>query len=195
MPLGIAIPRYALARMIRACQIAGNRPNTFTIAITPMLRACIVMALLAATNPAQNVARPSQDEQLANVNQLLERGRTSEAERLLRQVIPKPEEEPIQDSGIFSQAAVKDMLWAMLGYSYLGANDYANAERVTGERLRAVEAKGDAALGHLPIFLTLLAEVLRLQGKHVAAFPLYERLYRLWLNNQLPADFQKRSEL
>jgi len=85
-----------------------------------MLRAFIVIALLAAIVLAQNVARPSPDEQLANVSQLLERGRTSEAERLLRQVIPKPEEEPIQDFGIFTQAGVHDILWAMVGYSYLG---------------------------------------------------------------------------
>ena len=77
----------------------------------------------------------------------------------------------------------------------LGATDYADAERVTGERLRAVEEKGQAAAGHLPIFLSLMAEVERLQGKHDAAFPLYARLYQLWLNNQLPADFQKRSTL
>ena len=167
----------------------------FVFTIASMLRACIVTALLAATVLAQNVARPSRDEQLANVNQLLERGRTSEAERLLRQVIPKPEEEPIQDSGIFTQAGFHDILWAMVGYSYLWANDYADAERVTGERLRAVEVKGQAAAGHLPIFLSLMAEVQRLQGNYAAAFPLYVRLYQLWLDNQLPADFQKRSTL
>ena len=158
-----------------------------------MVRACIVLALMAATVLAQNLARPSQDEQLANVNQLLERGRTSEAEHVLRQVIPKPEEEPIRDSGIFTQAGLHDILWAMVGYSYLGANDYTDAERVTGERLRAVEVKGQAAAGHLPIFLSLMAEVQRLQGKHADAFPLYVRLYQLWLDNQLPADFQNRS--
>jgi hypothetical protein len=158
-----------------------------------MLRAFLAVVLLAAKTLAQNSA--SQDEQLANVNKLLERGRTSEAERLLRQVNPRPEEEPVQDFGIFTQAGVHDMLWAMVGDSYLGANDYAGAERVTGERLRAAEAKGAAASGHVPIFLFLMAEVQRLQRKHAAAIPLYVRLYQLWLNNQLPADFQKRAEL
>jgi hypothetical protein len=47
----------------------------------------------------------------------------------------------------------------------------------------------------VPIYLSLVAEVERLQGKHDAAYPLYLRLYRLWLDNQLPADFQKRAEL
>lgn len=47
----------------------------------------------------------------------------------------------------------------------------------------------------MPIYLSLVAEVERLQGKHDAAYPLYLRLYRLWLDNQLPADFQKRAEL
>ena len=158
-----------------------------------MPRAFLAALLLAANIVAQNAA--SRDEQLANVNQLLERGRTSEAERLLRQVVPKPEEEPVQDSGIFTQSGVHDLLWAMVGYFYLGANDYANAERVTGERLRAADAKGPAAAVHVPIFLFLMAEVERLQGKHAAAYPLYLRLYQLWLDNQLPADFQKRSEL
>ena len=160
-----------------------------------MLRAYIAVALLAATALAQNAARPSQDEQLANVGQLLERGRTSEAERLLRQLIPKPEDEPVQDFGIFTPSGFHDILWAMVGYGYLGANNYTDAERVAGERLHAAEGKGQAAAGHLPIFLSLMAEVLRLQGKQAAAFPFYERLNRLWLDNQLPADFQKRSEL
>jgi ATP/maltotriose-dependent transcriptional regulator MalT len=159
-----------------------------------MLRAFIAIVLLAANIRAQNAARPSPDEQLAEVNQLLERGRTSEAERLLRQLIPKPEEDPAQDFGIFTPTGFHDVLWAMVGNSFLGANDYADAERVTAERLRAAEAKGPAAAGHVPIFLLLLAEVQRLQGKHAAAFPLYVRLYRLWLDNQLPADFQKRAE-
>ena len=160
-----------------------------------MLRGCLAIALLAGAVPAQNVARPSQDEQLAGVSQFLEEGRTSEAERLLRQVVPKPEEEPAQDFGMFTQSGFHDILWAMVGYSYLGANDYPDAERVTAERLRAVEVKGEAAARHLPIFLTLMAEVERLQGKHAAALPLYARLYQLWLDNQLPADFQKRSTL
>jgi len=160
-----------------------------------MLRPCIAIALLSATGLAQKVARPSQDQQLSNVSRLLERGRTSEAERLLRQVVPKPEEASIHDFGIFTPADVHDILWAMIGYSYLGANDYTDAERVTGERLRAVEVKGETAAGRLPIFLSLMAEVQRLRGKHAAAFPLYARLYQLWLNNQLPADFQKRAAL
>jgi ATP/maltotriose-dependent transcriptional regulator MalT len=82
----------------------------------------------------------------------------------------------------------------MIGHSYLAANDYSDAERVTGERLRAAELKGEAAAGHVPIFLFLMAEVYRLQGKHDAAFPLYVRMYRLWLDNRLPADFQNRAE-
>jgi hypothetical protein len=135
------------------------------------------------------------DEQLTNVGQLLEGGRISEAERLLRQLIPKPEEEPLQDSAIFTTSGVHDILWALVGYSYLGANDYPNAERVTSERLLAAEVKGKAAAGHVPIFLSLMAEVYRLQEKHAAAFPLYMRLSRLWEDNQLPAEFQKPTEL
>jgi hypothetical protein len=79
------------------------------------------------------------------------------------------------------------MAWSVI--RIWGANHYADAERVTGERLRALEAKGETAAGHVPIFLLLMAEVQRLQGKHAAAFPLYVRLYQLWLNNKLPADF------
>ncbi|HYL35668.1 MAG TPA: hypothetical protein VEV17_07140 [Bryobacteraceae bacterium] len=159
-----------------------------------MHRAILALLLLAANVLAQNAAQTALDDQLENVSQLLEQGRTSDAERLLRRLIPKPEEEPLQDFGIFTPSAVHDMLWAMLGYSYLGANDYAGAERVAGERLRAVEARGEAAARHLPIFLLLMAEVQKLQGKYAAAFPLYLRLNRLWLDNQLPADFQGRTQ-
>jgi hypothetical protein len=185
-----------------ALQLARNRwtrglpyRSRFTIGNwTYMSQALIAMVLLAANAQAQSVARPSLDETLANVGQLLQSGRTSEAERLLRQLVPKPEEELIQDSGIFSSASFHDALWAIAGYSYLGANDYAGAERVAGERLRAVEARGEAAARHLPIFLLLMAEVHRLQGKHATAFPFYMRLYRLWLDNQLPAEFNPRTQ-
>lgn len=159
-----------------------------------MLRVGTALVLIAAFALAQSAGRPSVDEQLASAGPLLERGRTGEYERLLRQLIPKPEEEPAADLGIFSSAGGHDVLWALAGYSYLAANDYANAERLSGERLRAAEARGPTAAGHVPIFLTLLAETYRLQGKYAVAFPLYERLYRLWLDNQLPADFQKASE-
>jgi hypothetical protein len=60
-----------------------------------------------------------------------------------RSRIPSPpgdseaREEANQDSGIFTPADVHDILWAMVGYSCLGTNDYTDAERVTGERLRA----------------------------------------------------------
>jgi hypothetical protein len=158
--------------------------------------AFIAIMLLASNALAQTAARrPSLDEQLANVSQFLERGSTAEAERLLRQLVPKPEEEPVQGPGIFTSAGLHDILWALIGSYYLGANDYADAERVTGERLRAAEIKGADAAGHVPIFLSLMAEVYRLQGKHAAAFPLYVRLNQLWINNQLPADFQTRTEL
>jgi hypothetical protein len=123
-----------------------------------MLQAFLTIVLLAANALAQNAARRSLDDQLTNVGQLLESGRTSEAERLVRQLIPRPEEEPAQDLGIFTAAGFHDILWAMTGYSYLGANDYASAERVAGERLRAAEARGEAAAGHLPVFLLLMAE-------------------------------------
>ena len=155
-----------------------------------MLRVSTAFVLSAAVALAQ----PSVEEQLASASRLLERGRTGEYERLLRQLIPRPEEEPLSDLGIFSSAGGHDVFWALAGYSYLAANDYVNAERVTGERLRAAEARGPTPAVHVPIFLTLLAETYRLQGKYTAAFPLYERLYRLWLDNQLPADFQKTSE-
>ena len=158
-----------------------------------MLRALIALVMLTVNALAQNAASSSLDEQLTNVAQLLQDGRTNEAERRLRQLIPRPEDEPVQDSSIFNPSSFQDVLWAMAGYSYLGANDYAGAERVAGERLRAVEAKGDAAAGHVPIFLMLMGEVNRLQGKYDAAFPLYARLYALWLNNQLPAELEKRT--
>lgn len=159
-----------------------------------MGRAFVAIIVLAANVAAQNARRPSADEQLMDVGQLLQQGRTSDAERLLRQLIPRPEEESIGDPGIFTPAGVHDILWAMVGQSYLGANDYANAERVAGERLRAAELKGQAAAGHVPIFLLLSADVQRLQGKYDSAFPLYVRLYELWLGNRLPADFQKGSQ-
>lgn len=165
------------------------------------LRVFLTIILLTANAAAQDPVKLGRqtsrtlDQQLGDVNQLLEAGRTGEAEQLLRRLIPKPEEEALRDPGIFSFAGVHDLLWALTGYSYAGANDYANAERVAGERLRAVEARGAAASGHLPVFLTLMAEVYRLQGKHDAAYPLYVRLNRLWLNNQLPAEFQKPTEL
>jgi ATP/maltotriose-dependent transcriptional regulator MalT len=109
-----------------------------------------------------------------NAGRLLEQGHTAEAERLLRRWSPKPD-----------QQSESDLLWALVGRSYLGANDYAAAERVTAERMRGKEQ---------PLFLFLMAEVERLQGKYAAAFPLYQRLYQLWLDNRLPADFQAASE-
>ena len=165
------------------------------------LRVFLTIILLTANAAAQNPVKldrqtnRTMDQQLGDVNQLLEAGRTGEAERLLRQLIPKPEEEAVRELGIFSFAGIHDLLWALTGYSYAGANDYANAERVAGERLRAVDARGAAAAGHLPIFLTLMAEVYRLRGKHAAAYPLYSRLNQLWFNNHLPAEFQKPTEL
>src|SRR5260370_13449665 len=104
-----------------------------------MPRGFIGIALIAGIALAQNAARPSLDEQLTNVGQLLNSGQTREAERLLRQLIPKPEEEPFQDGGIFSTSGFHDIMWALVGSSYLGANDYAGAERLTGHRLRAAE--------------------------------------------------------
>lgn len=159
-----------------------------------MLRAFIATALLMAPALAQNAARPSLDEQLRDVNQLLEGGRTSDAERLLRQLIPRPEDEPVAQGGIFSSGDFHDVMWALTGSSYLWAHDYAGAERVTAERLHAAEAKGPAGAGHVPIFLSLMAEIYRLQGKHATAYPLYVRLNQMWLDSQLPADFQNRTE-
>jgi hypothetical protein len=57
IPQGIVLPRHTLRGDDPGL---SNRhgPITFTIAITRMLRACIVIALLAATVLAQNLARP-----------------------------------------------------------------------------------------------------------------------------------------
>jgi hypothetical protein len=161
---------------------AGTAAVLFAVAIS-----------LASGARAQNAAKASLDEQLKSAGELLERGRTGEYERLLRQVIPKPEEEPLQDSGILSSTGVQYIMWALAGSSYLGANDYVDAERVVSERLRAVEARGDSAAYPVQMFLSLLADIYRLQGKHAAAFPLYRRL--LAFNDQLSADFQTRTEL
>jgi ATP/maltotriose-dependent transcriptional regulator MalT len=158
-----------------------------------MLRLSLTVVLLTAKLLAQS-AEQSLDDRLAGASRLLEQGQTAEAERLLRQLIPKPEEDRLQDFAIFTPAGVHDILWATVGYSYLGANDYANATRVAGERLRAADAKGDAGTAHVPIFLSLMAEIERLQGHYAAAFPMYQRLYQLWLNDRLPADFQKGAE-
>jgi hypothetical protein len=168
--------------------------SSLQLSIGRMRQAFLTIALFTASAPAQNAARPSLDERLRDVSRSLEGGRTSEAERLLRQLIPKPEEEPAQDGGIFSSSGFHDVMWALTGYSYLGAHDYADAERVAGERLRAAEVKDQAGAGHVPIFLSLLAEIYRLQGKHAAAYPLYVRLNQLWLDDRLPADFQNRTE-
>ena len=166
------------------------------------LRVFLTTILLTANAAAQNPVKLGDrqtsrtlEQQLGDVSQLLEAGRTGEGERLLRQLIPNPEEEAVRELGIFSFAGLHNVLWALTGYSYAGANDYVNAERVAGERLRAAEARGAAAAGHLPIFLTLRAEVYRLQGKHAAAYPLYVRLNHLWFNNQLPAELEKPTEL
>src|ERR1700683_5509969 len=110
-----------------------------------MRQVFLAIALLTSVARAQNAAKPSLDEQLKGAGQLSESGRTGECERLFRQVIPKPEEEPLQDSGILGSTGVHYIMWALAGSSYLGANDYANAERVVSERLRAVEARGDPA--------------------------------------------------
>ncbi|HXP84208.1 MAG TPA: hypothetical protein VN841_05785 [Bryobacteraceae bacterium] len=158
-----------------------------------MLRLFLAVVLLSSAVLAQNAASPSLDERLSDVGRLLEARSTSEAERLIRQLLPKPEEEPSDGGGIFSTSGFHDVLWAMVGYSYLEAHDYAAAERVAGERLRAAEARGAAAAGHLPIYMSFLAELYRLQGKHAAAYPLYMRL--LALDDRLPADFQTRTEL
>ena len=159
------------------------------------MRQLIIAMILASTALAQNTSKPSLDDQLTNVGRMLQAGRTSDAERLLRQAVPKPEDEPAEPAGIFSATGLHDILWALTGHYYLGANDYANANRVSAERLRAAEAKGAAGAGHLPIYLLLMAEVFRLQGKHAEAYPLYVRLNQLWIRNQLSADFQKRTAL
>jgi hypothetical protein len=158
-----------------------------------MVRTLTAIMLLAGNAAAQNVATPSLDQQLENMGRLLKSGRTSEYERLLRQLIPKPEAEPVQDSSSFSSTGVHYILWAMAGNAYLGANDYADAERIVSERLQALEAQGAPASYQVQMFLSLMAEVYRLQGKHAAAFPLYGRL--LSLNDQLSADFQSSTEL
>src|SRR5579863_9042227 len=99
------------------------------------MRTLTAIVLLAGNALAQNVATPSLDEQLTNAGQLLKSGRTGEYEHLLRKLIPKPEDEPIQDSSSFSSTNLHYVLWAMAGTAYLGANDYADAERVVGQRL------------------------------------------------------------
>ena len=159
-----------------------------------MLRALMGIALFAAQASAQKAATPPLDEQLTSAGQLLKDGRTSEYERALRRLIPRPEEEPAQDSSIFSATGVHFILWAMAANSYLGANDYADAQRVASERIRALEAGGAAPDSYpLQMFLSLQAEAFRLQGDHASALPLYGRL--LSLNDQLSADFQLRTEL
>jgi hypothetical protein len=158
-----------------------------------MRRTLTAILLLAGNAWAQNVVTPSPDEQLANIGQLLKNGRTGEYERRLRRLIPKPEEEPVQDSSTLGSTGVHYILWAMAGSAYLGANEYADAERIGKERLRALEARGAPASYPAQTFLSLLADVYRLQGEHAAAFPLYGRL--LSLNDELSADFQLSTEL
>jgi len=63
---------------------------------------------MRASNAAAQNRTPNQ--QLGDVNPLLETGRTGEAERLLRQLVPKPEEEAVREPGMFSFADVHDLL-------------------------------------------------------------------------------------
>jgi hypothetical protein len=118
--------------------------------------------------------------------ELLDSGRITEAERIVKQTLPNPAMEPAQSG--FLRISVYDFAWALVGYSYLGANDYANAERLGKERLQ-VEASADQKSEHLPTFLMLMADVYRLQSKHAAAAPLYQQMYRLWIDDKLSADF------
>jgi hypothetical protein len=158
-----------------------------------MLRALTIVLLLAGPAAAQNATRPSLDEQLADAGRLLEGGRLGDYERLLRRLIPKPEDGPVQATQISSPNGLYSILWAQLASSYLGANDYAAAERVAGERLRAAETASGTAAYPAQLFLSLMAEIYRLQSKHADAFPLYQRL--VLLNERLSADFQLRAEL
>ena len=74
-------------------------------------------------------------------------------------------------------------------------NDYANAERVASERLRRGGGSRATRLQY-PVQMFLSRSWRKFtgcKGKHAAAFPLYLRL--LSLNDQLSADFQRRTEL
>jgi tetratricopeptide (TPR) repeat protein len=134
----------------------------------------------------------SSDEPLAALGELVDSGRITEAERLVKQMLPNPALEPAQSG--FLRISLYDFAWALVGYSYLRANDYANAERLGKERLQ-VEASVDEKSEHLPTFLMLMADVYRLQSKHAAAAPLYQRMYRLWIDQKLPAEFQNKTFL
>jgi hypothetical protein len=78
-----------------------------------MLRMFLVILMLSTAALAQNAAVPSPDERLRDVGQLLERGSTGEAERLLRQLVPKPEEEPSDGGGIFSTYRIRMFVAAL----------------------------------------------------------------------------------
>jgi len=148
--------------------------------------ACVALILGPWCAVAQNSTESSSNEPLAALGELVDSGRISEAERIVKQTLPNSAMEPAQSG--FLRISVYDFAWALVGYSYLGANDYANAERLGKERLQ-VEASADQKSEHLPTFLMLMADVYRLQSKHAAAAPLYQQMYRLWIDDKLPAEF------
>jgi ATP/maltotriose-dependent transcriptional regulator MalT len=156
---------------------------------------CLIVWAILIHGPtcarAQGEARRSLEER---IKAALDSGQTREAERLLNRLLPNPEAEPTETSG-FLRISVYDLWWGTVGYSYLGANDYANAERLSVERLKIVESPADRGAAHLPPFLMLMADVYRLQGKYAAAAPLYQRMYRLWMDDKLPADFINNSQV
>jgi tetratricopeptide (TPR) repeat protein len=141
-----------------------------------------------------NASAKSVENQLEPLRQLILDNRLAEAERLVRSVLPTPEAEPKQTGGFLNVSAY-DLVWGMIANRYLANNDYASAERIASERLKLAQSAAGTDPYHIQMFTFLLANTFLTQGNYAQAMPLYQRLVRADVQNDLSADFQVKTSV
>lgn len=123
---------------------------------------------------AQDDALPDpQIKQFAAVTTLLQQGKPAEAEHILDHVQLRSNQSKFKlGNSTLSTYAVSSTL---LISTYMGLNDYADAERVAKDRVVWSEQQYGPKALQVAGFLSLLAEIERLQTNYKAAEPLYVR--------------------
>jgi hypothetical protein len=130
---------------------------------------------------------------LEPLRRLILDNRLADAERLVHKALPTPGSEHKQ-SGVFNISAY-DAVWTLIVTCYLNSNDYANAERVAGERLNLAGTAPGPDPKRIQLFTFLLANSLLTRAAYAMAEQRYETLLRLDARNELSADFQLKSYL
>jgi tetratricopeptide (TPR) repeat protein len=112
-------------------------------------------------------------KQFAAATALLRQGRPGEAERLLDQVQLRAN----QSNFKLGRSTISTYAFSstLLINTYLSLNDYSDAERVAKDRVTWAEQQYGTTAFQVGGFLTLLADIERLQGKYKDAEPLYVR--------------------